>query len=303
MNREKSVPRLDNLDELRVFAQVVESGSIVKAARALRQHPSTVSRRLGALEQRIGRPLLNRSTRRQSLSETGRAVLGQVHRILLEAETAELLLEEDATGLSGLVKIGVLSVLAEDLLVAVGPLVRAHPKLRVQIRASDHVDNPLTAGLDVVVRGGSLPDSTLIARKLSEFEIVLAASEAYLDAHGTPETPADLEQHQAIWFPSEPQRTTWTLEGPDRTSHVVTARGQVEVDGALPRVDALRHGLGIGGTSPRMIRRHSCLRRVLSDYRIGSFPLFAIYPSSGQRSAKLQAVVNALHESLERGAV
>ncbi len=105
------MPRLDNLDELRAFAQVVESGSIVKAATVLATHPSTVTRRLLALEERIGRPLLNRSTRRQSLSETGRALLGQVHRILLETETAELLLDEDATGLSGLVKIGVVSVL------------------------------------------------------------------------------------------------------------------------------------------------------------------------------------------------
>jgi len=295
------MPRLDNLDELRAFAQVVESGSIVKAAAALATHPSTVSRRLLALEDRIGRPLLNRSTRRQSLSETGRALLGQVHRILLETETAELLLEEDATGLSGLVKIGVVSVLAEDVLVAVSPLMRSNPKLRVQVRVSDQVRNPLTAGLDVVIIGGALADSTLIARKLSDIEIVLAASESYLAVNGAPEVPSDLQHHQAILRPSEPQQTSWTLEGPDGTSHVVTARGQVEVDGARPMVDALRHGLGIGNTSPRMIRRHPCLRRVLPDYRLGSFPLYAIYPSSGQRSAKLQAVVNALHESLERG--
>lgn len=290
---------LDNLDELRVFAQVVESGSIVAAAQALGLHPSTASRRLSTLEARIGRPLLHRTTRHQSLSETGRTLLAQVHKILKETEVAELLLETDHVGLTGQVKIGVVSVLADDILAAIRPITRAHPKLQLQVRVNDRIDNPITAGLDVVLRGGRLPDSTLIARKLMDFEVVLAASDEYLDRFGQPETPDELEQHLALWTPGE-QRSAWTLLDHTGASHVIAARAQVEVDGGIPMVDAMRHGLGIGTTSPRMIRRFPRLRRVLPGYRVGKFPLFAIYPSSGQRSAKLQAVVDALHESLER---
>lgn len=297
------MPRLDSIDELRVFAQVVESGSIVAASRALGLHPSTASRRLAALEARVGRPLLHRSTRSQSLSETGRALLQQVHRLLEEAETAELLLDADATALTGMVKVGVPSVLSEDVLACVAPLLRRHPGLRVQVHVHDAPLNPLRAGLDVVLRGGALADSGLVARKLLDFEVVLAASRDYLATHGTPQTPADLSAHAVVRTPSGAASPTWTLLDPAGDSVLVPVAGQVHVDGGRARLDAIRLGLGIGGTSPRLIRRHPDLCRVLPGYRLGKFPIFAVFPSSGRRSAKLMAVVHALLEFLQDGGV
>ena len=129
--------KIESVEELRVFAQIVESGSLTAAARALSMPTNTVSRRLAALEERLDTQLLYRTTRSQSLTETGRLFLGRVRRILGEIEATEASLLQEAGGLKGTVRISVMSLVSESLLEALTPLMAAHPNLRLQVWVND----------------------------------------------------------------------------------------------------------------------------------------------------------------------
>jgi len=286
--------RLESVEELRVFATVVEAGSMAGAARSLGLPPNTVSRRIAALEGRLGVRLLNRTTRSVSLSEHGRTFIAPAHRILEAVEAAEAALRREREGLSGRVRIGMPSVLVTDVLAALRPLLAEHPDLRIEATVHDRPVNPVTAGLDVVIVGGALPDSTLIAQKLEDVTLVLAASETYLAEVGAPRVLEDLASHRTVHFRTQPPASSWTLTDREGRQHVVPVKVCFEADDGRALTDAIRAGLGIGATSARVVRGHPELRRVLPDYVGHTFPLFAVYPASGQRSARLRAVVEAL---------
>ena len=203
--------KLESLEELRVFVQIVESGSMAAAARALGLPSSTVSRKLGLLEDRLGTQLLNRTTRTLHLSADGRVALARIRRVLDEAEETEAALERSASGLGGVVRIGVPSVLTRDLLNCLAPLLADNPGLRLQVSVHDRPVNPVAEGLDLVVSGGGLEDSTLVARSLGQVRLVLAASTDYLDRRGRPKTPNDLLQHDTSHFRTDPPASSWEL--------------------------------------------------------------------------------------------
>jgi len=286
--------QLESLEELRVFTQIVESGSLSGAAKVLGLPANTVSRRLSALEERLDTRLVHRTTRSMSLSESGRAFLAGAQRILQEVEAAEGQLRVEREGLHGTIKLGVPSVLTKELLGALPPLMRENPGLRVQLRVHDKPVNPVTEGLDVLIMGGSFPDSNLIVRSLGRVRMVLAASPAYLDRCGRPTRPTDLEGHTTLHFASDPPQTSWVLTAADGTQHVVPVEGHFEANDGRAMMDAAEAGLGICATSERYLRRTQTLERVLPEHSAFSFPINAVYPASGQRSARLQAVVEAL---------
>lgn len=285
---------LESVQELRVFATVVETGSMAGAARSLGLPANTISRRIASLEDRVGGRLLNRTTRSVSLSEQGRTLIGPAHRVLESVEAAEAALRREREGLVGRVRIGMPSVLVTDVLAALRPLLETHPGLRIEVAVHDRPVNPVAAGLDVAIVGGALPDSTLVAQKLEDVTLILAASETYLADHGEPGTLGELAEHRTVQFRSHPPAASWTLTDSDGVQHVVPVQTCFEADDGRALTDAIRAGLGIGATSPRVVRGHPELRRVLPEYVGYTFPLFAVYPASGQRSARLRAVVEAL---------
>ncbi|MEM7155751.1 MAG: LysR family transcriptional regulator [Myxococcota bacterium] len=289
---------LESLEELRVFVQIVESRSIVGAARAQGLPANTVSRRLVALEERLATKLLNRSTRSQSLTEAGRVFLVRARRILEEVEDTEQLMAREQEQLSGTIRVSVISAMAQDVLRAARPLMAEHPGLRILLRTHERSINPVTAGLDVAFVGGAIPDSALVARKLLEVRSVLVASKDYLERHGKPKTPQDLGDHHLVSFVREPPVSSWVLTGADGREHVVPVDARLEVDSSRTMADALTQGLGIGRVAPRFLRLGADLERVLPDYVQGAFPLFAVYPHSKHRSARVQALVDALQSSL-----
>ncbi len=290
--------KLESLEELKIFAQVVESGSLTAAARALSLPATTVGRRLASLEDRLGTKLLHRTTRTQSLSEPGRTLLARCRTILVEVEAAEAALVAEQEGLNGVVRIGVPSVLSRDLLDMLAPLMDQHPGLRLRVSIHDRLVSPVAAGLDVVVMGGRLADSTLIARKLVDVTTVLVASEAYLQRRGIPGSVDDLTGHQTLQFASDPPHTTWVLTDADGQQHVVPVNSRFEANDGRALIDAIDAGLGIGMTSPRVLQGKPRLRRVLPGLVGGTFPVHAIYPASRQRSARLRAVVDTLQAGL-----
>lgn len=291
--------RLESLEELRVFAQIVESGSLSGAARALGLPANTVGRRLSALEDRLGCTLLHRTTRSQSLSEPGQVLLGRAQSILEQVEAAELALMQEGQSLAGTVRLSVPSVLTADMFVCLAPLLEKHPELRLQVSVNDIPVNPVSANVDVVIIGGGLSDSTLIARRLTHVQFVLLASQEYLRRHGAPESPEELGARATVHFRVRGPSTTWTLTGPSGEQRAVPVHGRVHVDDGRGMMDALNSGLGIGLSSERLLHAAPNLRRILPEWSGMRIPVFAIYPPSGQRSPRVLAVVQALQERLE----
>lgn len=290
--------KLESIDELRVFTQIVESGSLAAAARALGLPTSTISRRLAQLEERAGRPLLYRSTRSLSFAEDGQAFLDGARRILQAVDALEMELETSPDRLAGTVKVGVPSVLAADLLEALSPLLAENLELRVQLVIHDRHVSPVAAGLDLVVVGGALEDSSLVSKRVGAVQLALAARRDYLDQHGRPATPAELTKHHTLHFLTDPPATSWVLVGPDGRSTEVPVAVRLEANDGRALLDAIKTGLGIGTLSPRQLRAHPDLERVLPEHHFRAFPIFVVYPVSGRRSKRLRAVVQALQSAL-----
>ncbi|MCP4502917.1 MAG: LysR family transcriptional regulator [Deltaproteobacteria bacterium] len=290
--------KLQDLDELRVFRQIVESGSLSAAAKALKLPPTTVSRRLAMLEDRLGTKLMYRSTRSMSLSEPGQRLLKSARVILQEVADVEVALEQEEKELSGIVRIGVLSLLSEDLLDVLAPLLRAHPNLQIEVQVADRSINPISSGVDVAIYGGALTDSSLIAKKLLDIDIMLAASKTYLEAAGPPKTVDALHSHQFLNFGKT--KTTLHLTDSEGGLSVAHLEARMVSNDARTLRDALLAGLGIGATSSRVLNRHETLQRVLPEFSLASVPLYAVYPAAMQRSERLQTIVTYLKEALDK---
>lgn len=288
--------KIRDLDELRVFAQIVEAGSLSAAAKTLKLPTTTVSRRLAMLEDRLGTKLIYRSTRTMSVSEAGRVLLGTARSVLAQVAEAEVALERDVDGLAGLLRIGVLSILSEDLLEVIAPLLQANPALRLELQVADRHQNPIAAGLDVAFYGGALDDSSLVARKLLDIELQMAATESYLERAGEPRTPEDLVGHNVISFGTA--QPSWTLIDEHGGQTAVQLDERISSNDGRTVRDALIAGLGIGVASSRVIGRHAHVRRVLPAYRLAKIPLYAVYPAAMKRSARVEAVVSYLREAL-----
>lgn len=270
------------------------------AARALGLPSSTVSRKLGLLEARLETQLLNRTTRTLHLSEDGRVVLARVRRILDEAEATEAALERSTKGLSGLVKIGVPSVLTRDLLQCLAAVLGENPGLRLQVSVHDRPVNPVAEGLDLVVSGGGLVDSSLVARALGQVQLVLAASAGYLERRGRPKTPPDLLQHDTCHFRTNPPASSWELYDRQGERHNVPIEVKLESTDGRALLDAMHADLCIGTLSKRLLRSNPSLERVLPGFSFRPFPVRAVFPASSRRSARLLAIVGALKTALER---
>lgn len=278
--------------ELVVFARVVQGGSFTAAARALGIPKSTVSRKVAALEERLGARLLQRTTRKLSLTDVGRLYHQHGERAVAEMEAAELAVSEQQDRPRGLLRISAPLGLAW-LGSLVASFLRRYPEVRVEMSCTDRVVDLVEEGFDVAIRAGRLADSSLIARPLATLRRLAVASPAYLDARGTPREPDDLRRHDCIVFGSGRERNRWRLEGRGGSVEVeVPARcttNDLDLVG-----EAASAGLGIA-----LLQDDRCmadlrarrLRRVLPGWSSPGVPLQAVYPSSRHVSPKLEAFV------------
>ena len=175
------------LEDMELFARVVERGSLSAAARDLGLSKSLVSRRLGQLEDRLGARLVNRTTRRLALTDIGREFNERARRVLLEAEDAEACARDASMELSGRVRIAApVSFGARHLAPALAAFLADHPRVEVELELNDRFVDLVGEGYDLAIRSGQLEDSSLIVRPIAEARIQLAAAPAYLARHGTP---------------------------------------------------------------------------------------------------------------------
>src|SRR5207248_653217 len=204
---------MDKLRAMRFFCRVAESGTFAAAAVALDVVPSALSKTIAALEHDIGFRLMNRSTRRMSLTEEGSAYYEKCRAVLQHIEEMEAGNRSARQQLRGTLRIGMHPALRELLLSRLGHFVDNHVELKVETDVTNSASAVLERGLDVLLHIGTLADSNLVARRLSWVRPIVCASPAYLQTWGVPQHPEDLIKHRAVIYgrADESSNTKWTF--------------------------------------------------------------------------------------------
>lgn len=288
---------MDLLAAFRAFVRVAESGSFSAVAREMGVTQPAVSRLVGALESHLGARLLQRTTRSLALTEDGRELLEPARAALDAAERAEGAVGRRHAGPSGIVRIAAPVVFGRVLVAPlVHRLLERHPALSVDLVLSDRVADLVHDGIDVALRVGEVPDTSLIARRIGAFRRLLVASTGYLDRHGTPRLPADLPAHACILVNSAGHSDTWRLLGPDGPVEVRVS-GRFRTDSAEAARAAVRTDLGIAVISGWLMQRElrdGSVRRVLDPWHSAPVPVHAVYPSQRFLAPRTRAVIDFL---------
>ena len=291
-----------DLNDIVVFARVVEAGSFTAAARLLGMPKTTVSRRVAALERAVGVRLLQRTTRSLNVTDAGRLYYAQSSQALRTLEDANLRLAEARAEPSGTICISAPVGFGESLLFSgmVFDFLATHPKTNVELRLTDDKLNLVENGIDLALRTGLLPDSTLVARKLGSTHRILCASSDYLARRGVPVVPADLARHHCVIAGPSAASAHWLLEGP-HGQETITVSGRFAANEMQAVIAAATAGFGIAqlphGIAEAAIR-HGRLCRVLDDWTTPAGGLYVVYPSSRHLSPLVRAFIELATERL-----
>lgn len=286
---------MDKLHSMAVFVKAVECGSFASAADALDMSAPMVGKHVRQLEQQLGVGLLNRSTRRQSLTEVGRHYYERCKIVLAEVEMADTLARESRQQAQGHLRISASINYGTHCLAPVLAGYRArHPQVTVGLELSDSVVDVIADGYDAVLRVGALPDSGLRARALAPYRMRVCAAPAYLAARGTPRTPADLAEHDCLgfthWFPRE----VWYFDGPQGREEVAI-HGPLSANvGQALRVAALG-GMGVILQPEALVGddvRAGRLQPLLPGYTPPVLPVHLLTAPGRLRTQKLQSFVD-----------
>ncbi len=290
---------LEPLSEMALFARLVDAGSLTAAARQLGRSKSAVSKQLARLEDRLGARLLNRTTRRQALTEVGRVFYEHCARLLVEAEAAAASVANLQAAPRGLLKVNSpMSFGVLHLAPAIPEFLARYPEMQIEMALNDRVVDLLDEGYDVGVRIGRLPDSSLVARRLAPSRRVVCGAPAYFARHGRPLRPADLKQHACLRYTNLPLGEEWRFSGPPLVETVRIAGPFAANNGEALREAALA-GLGLI-MAPTFIVGPDLLagrlETVLTDYGDDAGAVFAVYPHKRHLSAKVRAFIDFLAE-------
>jgi DNA-binding transcriptional LysR family regulator len=287
-----------HLEQIEAFAAVAEHGGFVAAARALGRDSSVVSRRIDALEKRLGVRLLSRTTRRVAVTEAGAGYLRRVQAILSEMAAADLEAAEGSAQPRGLLRLSMPSTFARLWVAPWLPdFLSKHPHLRMELHHEDRFVDLVSEGFDAAIRLGVLQDSSLIVRRLATFETILCASPAYIEAHGAPERPQDLQHHACIGLSLPQVWPDWRLRRGDEKVTVRVSGPMVSDEGGTMTVAGV-HGAGIMVASEWSIGRDLAsgrLVRVLPDWCYDrTSAVHIVMPQGRFLPAKTRAFVDRL---------
>jgi len=245
----------ESLADMAVFVRVADTGNFSEAARQLGSLPSTVSRQIKRLEQLLGAQLLERTTRRVRLTQSGMEVYEQCRRMLDAALGAVDVAGELASSPKGRVTLSAPTQFARTVLHPLVPdFLDAYPQIDVQLVFNDLDADPLTDDLDLVIRLTKRPPPGLAGRALGTVRWLLCASPGYLELHGQPGVPADLSQHQCLYLGETPDDNCWRLKRGEVTQ-TVPVKGRYIANHAGARLSAAENDLGIANLPDFMAKR------------------------------------------------
>jgi DNA-binding transcriptional LysR family regulator len=290
---------MERLDCDRMFVAVLDTGSFAKAAAQQRTSAGQASKLVSRLEADLGVQLLKRTTRALSPTEVGQAYYERIKRLLDEFSELDASVRNASGAATGQLRLSVpVSFGTAELAPALIAFARAYPDIQLDVSFSDRLVNLVDDGFDVAVRVGAPSDSSLIARKLCDMRIVVAAAPAYLEAHGKPSTPSQLAGRDCIIDTNFREPLIWRFCRPDRGEpFAVTVAGRLRFSNAQACVAAAEAGLGIARApsfiaGPRLRAGH--LKRLLGDYEDRSLGVYAIYPAGRHLALKVRVLVDFL---------
>lgn len=292
------------LDEVLAFVAVAQTGSFTAAAARLGKDNSTVSRRIAALETRLGARLVERTTRHVALTESGTAYLARMTAVLEEMADAGAQLSAHRSVPQGLLRITLPRTYGRLCVAPLLPLFLArHPDVRVEAIYTDHTVDLVGEGIDLAIRLGKLPDSSLVARHVAPVKRVLVASTDYLKRHGTPRRPQELAQHRCLGFAGHARGATWSLRKLRQRIDVPIAPVLV-ADDAETLVTAAAENAGIAVATDWLLDTHPSrkrLVRVLGDWDFGDEgAIHIVTPSARFLAAKTTAFIEMAVRALRR---
>jgi len=305
---------MDQLLALRVFVRIAESGGFAKAADVMNVPRATVTKLVQDLERHLGTRLLQRTTRRVSVTPEGAVYYERARRLIAELEDMDETAARSRAQAKGRIRVDVGSVLANMILIPALPAFRArHPELHVDLGVSDRPIDLIGEGVDCVIRGGELADTSMVARRIATLAWVTCASPLYLKARGVPKHPSELMAsaphpdaggrvpgHAVAGYFSSLTGKAFPLEFHRAEEHLqVTGQAVVAVNESTAHLSALLSGVGVGQTfrfaaSPHLASGQ--LRAVLEDWTRPGHPLHIVYPASRHLSAKLRLFVDWVAE-------
>lgn len=280
---------------MRIFVRIADAGSFAKAADSLNLPRSSVSKLLMDLEGHLGTKLVERSTRALTVTPAGQTYRAQVLRLLSDLDEIDVAARSERASPRGKLRVDVGSSLANLVLIPALPDFHArYPNIELQLGVNDRPADLIGDGVDCVIRGGALPDSSLIARHLCTLSSVTCATPGYLAAHGAPSHPNDLTgSHAAItyFFPQTGKVLPLTFSR-GAENHQIEARSSVSVSESMAQIQALLAGLGIAQTFRFGVREQLLSGRLVElfeDWRQPSLTLSLVYPAARHPNAKVRA--------------
>ncbi len=288
---------MSRFDDLEIFAKVVSAGSMSSAARELGLSPAVVSKRLQRLEKQTGSRLMNRTTRKISLTEAGEGYYERIIAVLADLEEADDFLARRSGAARGLLKISAPTSFGRmHLAPHLSKFLSANPDLKLHLDLTDEFTDLISGGFDLAIRIGELPDSTLVARKLAPLRRILCATPGYLKRAGTPASLEDLDQHALI---APHNQGPWKLEGNQGPvvyrpqSTLVTNSSEVVRETVLSGMGiALRSTWDIGAEL-----NSGVLEPVLPEFSsTRGLGIYAVYPSRNFLPPKVRHFIDYLSE-------
>lgn len=294
---------MESLSDIAVFVHVVRRGSFTAAANELGLSKSVVSKYVTRLEDRLGARLLNRTTRRLSLTEVGQAFYERSQRALGEIEEAEAevsRLQGEPRGelrLSSPMSFGILHV---------APLLPAfqarYSEVTVDMVLDDRKADLIDEGFDLAIRIGELPDSSLVARRLGPCRHVVCGSAEYFARHGVPQSPEALGEHPALTYRYQNSPSEWRLGDSDGRYHQVPISSRLQMNNSLALREALLKGAGVTLTPTFVVGadiQAGRLMAVLTEYKALEVSIYAVYPQRKHLSPKVRAFVDFLSDRIK----
>lgn len=288
------------LDELRTFIAAARIGSFAKAARQLNLSPAMVGRRIQGLEQRYGATLIERTTRSQRLTEAGQDFLTRAEAVI---EATEALGEVAAPGpLSGRIRLtGPTTVGIRRLPAVIAKFTATHPGIIFEMSLTDRRVDLIAEGYDLAVRIGTLPSSSMVARRVGTYRFACCASPDFLHRHGTPRHPTDLERARCILNLNLIPRNRWTFHDQGGAPLTVEVGGGIEIDNGEAQRAMSIDGAGIVYLPLDLVGddiASGTLVHILSDWSLPTLPIHTIHPSRRLVPRRVTAFIAAVAEGL-----
>lgn len=286
---------MDRLDAMSLFVAAVEAGSLSAAARNVGIPLATVSRKVSDLERHLNTRLLNRSTRRLTPTNAGQAYLAACRRILDDVGEAERAAAGEYSAPTGELAITAPVVFGRlHVLPVVTGFLAAYPDVDIRLTLADRIVQLAEDHIDVAIRIGQLPDSSLVALGVGSIRRVVCASPAYLAEHGMPTTPADLETHSCITFEGLASSASWSF-AQGKTEVPIQVRSRLQVNTAEAAIDAAIAGVGLTKVLSYQVDaalRSGTLRILLREYEPEPWPVSLVHAGHGLLPVKLRAFLD-----------